>query len=581
MSSPTKEFSAIEYFLELFGSCSFQFIILGLAICLVYFKWVRKRIDNLGRRIPPQYPRLSSFTVLFVSAFIFSICVEIILHQLRDTCRFVLLVNAESAAVDWAMNVWVRREPSSQKDLEPLIWVDIDEATYHAMGEPLTIPRPSIRELIEQAVCAPAKLVIVDIALDRYISPTDEDMTRADESVSRYLQYYSKKASEHRNSASDNGAGHVAELDCVNGQNGISFPHIILAKDLKKIGSQESTPQFEERRSEIDDLETTVDKSPVLHWGSTTFELDHDYVVRKWRLFEPTYKTVKTNNDTYNKYNTLLSIPLLAWTILRQPDLGNEPFEAVRFKDLLYLFPPTDESSKDSKRSCFTDSKQSMDQAHSWTLTKKLSDGTTQSIQLCDMPNEVAQRVAYLIGNGHEPWPSPTLPKTDSRANPVPLFGQMSAFRLLASDGNSDSDIALNQLYLKNKVVVIGSSYEDSRDFHLTPIGRIPGALWMINAIESLMEYGEMRQTSKFEKYGSILLSLLAVSFFFAILHSRPLLASFFTGLVMLAFVFYSLRELGTGAWLEFTLPYFGVLIHFLVEQITSEKLLHGDEPVH
>ncbi len=49
---------------------------------------------------------------------------------------------------------------------------------------------------------------------------------------------------------------------------------------------------------------------------------------------------------------------------------------------------------------------------------------------------------------------------------------------------------------LKNRIVVIGGSYGEGRDLHLTPLGEMPGALIIINAIHTLLEYGEIKPLS-------------------------------------------------------------------------------------
>jgi len=40
--------------------------------------------------------------------------------------------------------------------------------------------------------------------------------------------------------------------------------------------------------------------------------------------------------------------------------------------------------------------------------------------------------------------------------------------------------------------MVIGASFAESRDRHLTPLGEMPGTLVLINAIQSLYQHGEL-----------------------------------------------------------------------------------------
>jgi hypothetical protein len=45
---------------------------------------------------------------------------------------------------------------------------------------------------------------------------------------------------------------------------------------------------------------------------------------------------------------------------------------------------------------------------------------------------------------------------------------------------------------VRGRVVVIGASFEDSRDLHETPVGTLPGALVMLDAIKSLNQFGPL-----------------------------------------------------------------------------------------
>lgn len=53
-------------------------------------------------------------------------------------------------------------------------------------------------------------------------------------------------------------------------------------------------------------------------------------------------------------------------------------------------------------------------------------------------------------------------------------------------------DRAVDPSWLAGRVVGIGASFAESRDRHLTPLGEIPGALVLINAMQSLYRHGEL-----------------------------------------------------------------------------------------
>ena len=53
----------------------------------------------------------------------------------------------------------------------------------------------------------------------------------------------------------------------------------------------------------------------------------------------------------------------------------------------------------------------------------------------------------------------------------------------------SDADTS----FLRDSIVVIGASFRAGRDLYATPLGESPGSLILLNAIHSLLQYGELR----------------------------------------------------------------------------------------
>ncbi|MDD4273550.1 MAG: CHASE2 domain-containing protein [Desulfobacter postgatei] len=68
---------------------------------------------------------------------------------------------------------------------------------------------------------------------------------------------------------------------------------------------------------------------------------------------------------------------------------------------------------------------------------------------------------------------------------------------------------------IKNKIVMIGASYEDTNDSYETPLGRMPGALVIINAINSLFFDEKIPSLHIWQKLGLLTLLLFLMSVFF------------------------------------------------------------------
>ena len=121
------------------------------------------------------------------------------------------------------------------------------------------------------------------------------------------------------------------------------------------------------------------------------------------------------------------------------------------------------------------------------------------------------------------------------------------------------------------KVVVLGASYSDSFDFHVTPLGTMPGALVIINSLQSLFQYGEFHPPSPWVKAAItvFLITLLSIAFTLMPGFKAPLVSSVVIILVLLPLSFWVFR---TGIWLDFALPLLGVQIHDIWARIENHR---------
>ncbi|RKZ47087.1 MAG: hypothetical protein DRR16_27295 [Candidatus Parabeggiatoa sp. nov. 3] len=64
-----------------------------------------------------------------------------------------------------------------------------------------------------------------------------------------------------------------------------------------------------------------------------------------------------------------------------------------------------------------------------------------------------------------------------------------------------------------HSVVVIGGSYREGHDYaNLTPLGEMPGALIIINAIRTLLEYGEIKPLPNWLNVSTYVILLILMS---------------------------------------------------------------------
>lgn len=159
----------------------------------------------------------------------------------------------------------------------------------------------------------------------------------------------------------------------------------------------------------------------------------------------------------------------------------------------------------------------------------------------------VHQRVIY----------SYTYPTGNSR-NPVPTgLIILRAERVLQDVENKLVDL------VRNRIVTIGASYTASRDLHHTPVGEMPGALVLLNAVKSLHQFGQLRGPNNWIKLLLEIPFILVMAYAFARFDS--LRAVLFSGIsVILILVPASFWLFRYGIWIDLAAPILGMQAHDL-----------------
>ena len=128
----------------------------------------------------------------------------------------------------------------------------------------------------------------------------------------------------------------------------------------------------------------------------------------------------------------------------------------------------------------------------------------------------------------------------------------------------SETDYVPATDLVRDRIVVIGASFADSRDIYPTPIGEMPGALVVLNAIKSLHLFGQIKAPSLAFK-GFIELALIVLmAWAYARLGSGwgTLLTGGVIVVTLLPISFYFFKY---GVWVDLALPLLGMQLHQLV----------------
>jgi CHASE2 domain-containing sensor protein len=266
-------------------------------------------------------------------------------------------------------------------------------------------------------------------------------------------------------------------------------------------------------------LDPVVAKSRYIYWASTLFDIEHDQVLRRWHLSQPLCQ---------GKVGDVLpSMQLLADTVVKNQTLsGTKPL-----LEKLDLVKP---------------------------------DCTVQGHQEGFEPvedDQLKRRILYRI-----PWhlPGEKLPNMEDGHL---LLEKLSVQSVTAGDAKP---IAAS--FLPGRIVVIGSSYESSRDIYATPLGKMPGIWVLVNATHSFLQ-GELTPPSSWVIWLTEAILIVIMSLVFAYF-DKSFYGMLVSGIViiigMIPFTFWLFEY---GVWLDFAIPLIAVQIHYM--HARYEELQH------
>jgi CHASE2 domain-containing sensor protein len=132
--------------------------------------------------------------------------------------------------------------------------------------------------------------------------------------------------------------------------------------------------------------------------------------------------------------------------------------------------------------------------------------------------------------------------------------------------------------HVAGQVAVIGGSAELSRDTYPTPLGDMPGAVILINSIDSLLHHRQLHHLPRMAEFAIAAALIVAVSVCFASLQHvwAYVLSCVVTIVALLAL---SMVGFHRGYWLDFTLPLIAVQLHHMIAQIEEAIPGLGHDP--
>ena len=317
-----------------------------------------------------------------------------------------------------------------------------------------------------------------------------------------------------------------------------AWPPLLLNRALQPASTAGSI--FPAPRGTVYDNKTK-DRANIL-WGSPLFERSGDNSVRRWRLFTPAC-------TQSGQPLTVPSIHLLAASIARRsladasggesPATGSAPW-AELYRNLAILTPP---DCKDASR-----------------VQEGVLDATPGLREVRFDHDDVSSRVIYRIAGKRAPRGLDRLSAGRTEASAVVAVRPARSILAAASPEGVPG--------LAGRVVLIGGSYAQSGDWHETPIGRMPGALLVINAIEALSVNGTPVEPSRVERLVTslalVVLTAAAAAWFRATVVAIVVAAGLFVLMTI------SIARFQSGVMLDMAIPAVGAALHDLIEAAIS-----------
>jgi hypothetical protein len=260
-------------------------------------------------------------------------------------------------------------------------------------------------------------------------------------------------------------------------------------------GGDQSKSCVEKSPSFLDDVVTDN-----IYWAAPTFYKEAGGIIRRLQLWE----------GPRNEGQVFPSIPLLTGALIRKP-------KGLIKKDCdLHHFTPNCLCSK-----CAGD----------W------------------QDDDIRWRIIYRM-----PW---KLEKDETY--PVIQFnGETHLLKVISVIGIQDKKKEYAK-HIKDRIVMIGGSYDDPQDFHETPLGRMPGALIILNAIHSLF-LGKIKPLCGWQIFSILTLFVFIMSLCFTVFGSfKGMLISYVVvGSLLVTLIFLmgdSLFLFRPGVLFDFAIP--------------------------
>ena len=507
------------------------------------------------------------------------VLIELILHGL-EPLHLRLLLQVENFALDsmMALHAVIARAPQNQREPPYQIFVNVDDATWRGKdwggGEPYRAPRDALFKLIKTAIENGATQVVLDILVEgeRAARPQEQqEDAKFAEDLRSLLNKEDASFAKHLRSLLSR-FGPNQQLVLVRSVRP-PLPQVELDKDgmLRRM----LYPALGELRESPSVDEVVSDSHGKIVVAAPYFMDSPDRMLRDWRLLKVVCRRIKDGPSGVLRVVPSVQLMVAAKYFgvpadkMPAQEAGNNcaPFPAQELADQPQ--PPLSSSNFDKRQKEVNEQSVKASDSYWKALRSAVLDAKRVDIgEAVFDKNGLGNRVVFRSGPNLEP---------DKHFVVVPA-------RLLLLPG-SDIDKRVASMF-DGRVVVIGQSYIEAGDRHYTPMGQLPGAVVLQNAIDSMVRYPLIKPLNDGAEHIIDLLVIIVIGGVFAWSNSaRASLIS--TAVLVPTLAFVSFHIFTYGMWLDFALPVVGILIHREVKNFEERARLRklerqrGGDPQH
>lgn len=500
-----------------------------------------------------NWRRWSRFKRLFIQNMLIGVLIEAGILGLT-ALQVPFIVQLQNATLEAAMNWWAD-SPEERPGAPRVLFVDIDEETrrdpWWGGGEPRLIPREPLANIVDTLYAAGIHTVLLDFTIDALPAAANTELDAVlREADQRFATRIEQALAAHPDR------------------------HLIYPKTFRP-ALERNTAQAV-RSSVLDPLIALFPAQ--VHPAAPNFLVSpDDGQVRYWRLWESACQ--ETGPAPGSGRWVVIPSPQLILRALSvaptTPDLP--PWGLATPLSLATASCAVDGAGSDSKAQGENSARADF-QAGRWIwktfgkcyeqdrFTAEQCGDTVSFKKTTRMSGHSESAVGETLGNRVLYRYSD--PRQNTAETGEHLRAANPAIMRLPAISLKGGTLEASAIAHRPLVAIVGASYLESGDWHLTPFGKMPGALVLANAIDTMQTVGLVQSPSLLIKLGSILLMLVIVSVLFAALPGFWAATLLFAGIavVMIPLALLIVRE--QGIWLDVAVPVLGIYAYIQLGRV-------------